>query len=113
MKQDNNLAVKNLLDRWANWIGTGEPLANGAPRQCAMAPDARIHSFEDLEIESEKVIVRAVDACVQGLPAEQRRVVMMYYGFSHTAWRPGDDAVFEAALDNLFQTLRNRVAVCL
>ena len=112
LKPENIEAVQNLLDRWANWVGTGEPLGDGAPRQCLGAPDARIHSFEDLEIENEKTIIRAVDTCVQDLPPEQRRVVMMYYGFSHTAWRPGDDGVFELALVNLYHALVGRVVVC-
>ena len=38
--------TKRLLDRWADWAVQGEPIANGAPRQCLGAPDARIHSFK-------------------------------------------------------------------
>lgn len=105
-------AVKDLLDRWANWFGTGEPLGDGAPRQCIGAPDARIQSFEDLEIESEKVIIRAVNTCVYELPQIKRDVVMMYYGFKHVAWRPGDDTIFDSTLTELGYLLKSRIAVC-
>ena len=53
MSQDQYDNIKVLLDRWAEWVATGEPIAEGAPRECLGAPDARIHSFEDMEIEIE------------------------------------------------------------
>lgn len=112
MQQENIDAVKSLVDRWANWFGTGEPLGDGAPRQCLGAPDARIQSFEDLEIENEKLIIRAVDTCVHELVKLQRDVLMMYYGFLHTAWKPGDDGIFELCLVNLYHALKERITVC-
>lgn len=112
MRQDNFEAVKDLLDQWANWLGTWESLGKGVPRSSPGAPDARIQSFEDLEIESEKIIVRAVHTCVYELPPLQRDVVLLYYGFIHRAWKPGDDALFELAQVNLYHALAARIAVC-
>jgi hypothetical protein len=112
VKQENIEAAKNLLDRWANWIGIGGSIGDGAPRQCPGAPDARIQSFEDLEIENEKYIVQAVNTAVYELPVDQRNVIMLYYGFRHVAWRQNDDALFEASLVSLFHLLKERVSVC-
>ena len=111
MQQENIERVKVMLDLWANWFGTGEPLGDGAPRQSPGAPDARIQSFEDMEIENDKIIIRAVDTSVHDLEKNQRGVVMMYYGFSHVAWRPGDDGIFDLALVNLYHALKARVSV--
>lgn len=105
-------AVKELLDLWANWLGTWEALGKGVPRNSPGAPDARIQSFEDLEIESEKIVVRAVHTCVYELPKVERDVILLYYGFAHTAWKPGDDALFDQALASLYHALGTRVAVC-
>lgn len=111
MRQDHYDNTKALLDRWAEWAATGEPIAEGAPRQCLGAPDARIHSFEDMEIEDNKRIVRAVDAAVWGLPVVERQVVMMHYGIAKvTVWRVQFDTVFDLAIESLFTTLKGRVA---
>lgn len=103
--------VKPLLDRWAEWMAVGGVLADGAPRECPMAPDARIQSFEDMEIESDKLIVAAVDTCVWELQVVQREAVMRHYGFkSAGAWMANWDAQFGLALDGLFALLKQRIA---
>ena len=112
MKQENIDGVKGLLDRWANWVGVGGSMCDGAPRQSPVAPDARIQSIEDWEIADQKTIVNAVDTAVWELPKPQRDVVMMYYGFSHVAWKPGDDGIFELCLVNLYHLLKERLTVC-
>ncbi len=111
MRQDHYDNTKALLDRWADWAATGEPLADGAPTQSIGAPDARIHSFEDMEIEDNKRIVRAVNAVVWELPVVERQVVMMHYGISRVAvWRVQFDAVFDMAIESLFKGLKDKVS---
>jgi hypothetical protein len=103
--------VKDLLDRWAEWMSTESGIARGAPRQCHGAPDARIHSFEDMEIEVNKQIVRAVDAVVWALPVLEREAVMLNYGLMKAkAWRANFDALFDQAIHSLFAALKNRLA---
>lgn len=103
--------VKALLDRWAEWISVGGSIAEGAPRECPMAPDARIQSFEDMEIEVDKRIVGAVDTCVWELPVIQREAVMRYYGLKSAAgWQADWDRQFDLALDALFIMLKYRIA---
>lgn len=103
--------VKQLLDRWAEWMSIGGTIAEGAPRECPMAPDARIQSFEDMEIEVDKRIVSAVDTCVWELPVIQREAVMRHYGFKAAgAWRADWNLQFDLALEALFVTLKGRIA---
>lgn len=111
MQQENIDAIRSLLDRWANWVGIGGNICNGAPRQSAVAPDARVQSIEDLEIEDEKLIVRAVNTAVYDLMKPQRDVVMVHYGFINTAWTQTHDAVFDIALTSLYYSLKQRVCV--
>jgi hypothetical protein len=100
-----------LLDGWAEWIRTGEPLAEGAPRQCLGAPDARIHSFEDMEIEVNKRLVREVHTAVWELAVMEREAVMMHYGLNtRTVWRTDFALAFDQAVERLFQILKGRVA---
>jgi hypothetical protein len=100
-----------LLDSWAEWIRTGEPLADGVPRQCLGAPDARIHSFEDMEIEVNKRLVRVVQTAVWELGVIEREAVMTHYGLNtRSVWRANFDAVFNDAVKKLFTILRNRIA---
>lgn len=100
-----------LLDGWAEWIRTSEPVAEGAPRQCLGAPDARIHSFEDMEIEVNKRLVREVHTAVWELPIIEREAVMMHYGLNtRTTWRADFRRAFDLAVDHLFVILRGRVA---
>jgi hypothetical protein len=113
MRDDDRQAVQNLLNRWANYVGLhGGTITDGLPRQCLGAPDARIQSFEDLEIEDEKLIVRAVDTAVWDLSVPQRLVIMVHYGFARDVWRMDFEVIYENALNSLFTTLKNRVAVC-
>lgn len=109
---ENNEAVKKLLDQWANFLGAYGYVGSGAPRRSPGAPDARIQTFDDLEIEIEKIVINAVNACVYDLPKVERDVILLYYGFIHTAWKPGDDLLFDRALSNLYHPLMDRVCVC-
>lgn len=100
-----------LLDGWADWIRTGEPLAEGAPRQCLGAPDARIHSFEDMEIEVNKRLVREVHTAVWELVVIEREAVMTHYGLkTRGVWRADFVRTFDAAVWSLFEILKSRVA---
>lgn len=111
MRQEQYDNTKALLDRWAEWVATGEPLAEGAPRACLGAPDARIHSFEDMEIEDNKRIVRAVHQCVYELPVMERNVIHMHYGMmAYKVWRADFSTLFDLAIADLFGLLRNKVA---
>lgn len=111
MTQDHYDNTKALLDRWAEWVATGEPLAEGAPRQCLGAPDARIHSFEDMEIEDNKRIVRAVHQCVYELPGMERNVVHMHYGMmGYSVWKEDFTVLFDCAIELLFGMLKSKVA---
>jgi len=103
--------VKPLLDRWAEWMSAGGTLAEGAPRESPMAPDARVQSFEDLEIEVDKRVVAAVDTCVWELQVLQREAVMRHYGFKAAgAWQADWDQQFNLALEALFGLLKSRIA---
>ena len=100
-----------LLDRWADWMRTSEPLAEGAPRQCVGAPDARIHSFEDMEIEVNKRLVREVQTAVWELSVMQREAVMIHFGLNtRGVWRAQFDTVFDQAVHSLYEILKARVA---
>ena len=100
-----------LLDRWADWMRTSEPLAEGAPRQCVGAPDARIHSFEDMEIEVNNRLVREVQTAVWELSVMQREAVMIHFGLNtRGVWRAQFDTVFDQAVHSLYEILKARVA---
>ena len=100
-----------LLDRWAEWMRTSEPLAEGAPRQCVGAPDARIHSFEDMEIEVNKRLVREVQTAVWELSVMQREAVMIHFGLNtRGVWRAQFDTIFAQAVHSLYLILKARVA---
>ena len=100
-----------LLDRWAEWMRTSEPLAEGAPRQCVGAPDARIHSFEDMEIEVNKRLVREVQTAVWELSVMQREAVMIHFGLNtRGVWRAQFDTIFSQAVHSLYLILKARVA---
>lgn len=103
--------VLRLLDSWAEWIRTGEPLAEGAPRQCLGAPDARIHSFEDMEIEVNKRLVREVHTAVWDLAIIEREAIMMHYGLNtRTVWRADFRQAFDQAVERLFLVLKAKIA---
>jgi len=111
VKQEHYDNVRRLLDDWADWMQTGESLAHGAPRQVAGAPDARIQSFEDIEIEVNKRLVREVNTAVWELPVIEREAVMGHYGLNtRSVWRANFDAAFDLAIESLFKILRARVA---
>jgi hypothetical protein len=112
MKQENIDAVKDLLDRWANWVGAGGSTCDGMPRQSPGAPDARVQSIEDLELENEKFIIQAVNTAVYDLATIQKDVILIHYGFKHMAWTQDHDGLFDLALMNLYYKLRERVTVC-
>lgn len=110
-QQEHHDNVVLLLDRWAAWVITGEPIAEGAPRQCLGAPDSRIHSFEDMEIEVNKHIVRTVHTAVWELPVLEREAVMVHYGLdTRRVWRAQFAQVFDQAVAGLYRTLKNRIA---
>ncbi|MCY0913233.1 hypothetical protein [Massilia antarctica] len=111
VEQEHYGNVMRLLDGWAEWIRTGEPIAEGAPRQCLGAPDARIHSFEDMEIEVNKRLVREVNTVVWDLSVIEREAVMTHYGLkTRGVWRADFVKVFDQAVDSLFKMLKDRVA---
>jgi len=100
-----------LMDGWADWVRTGEPIAEGAPRQCLGAPDARIHSFEDMEIEVNKRLVREVHTAVWELPVLEREAVMMHYGLNtRNVWKTDFDRLFDMVARSLFSILKTCVA---
>lgn len=110
-EQEHYENVLRLLDGWADWMRTGEPVAEGAPRQCLGAPDARIHSFEDMEIEVNKRLVREVHTAVWDLGVIEREAVMTHYGLkTRGVWRADFAKVFDQAIDTLFKMLKDRVA---
>ena len=103
--------IKSLLDRWAEWQPTASTVTNGAPRRSAGAPDARIHSFEDMEIESDKLVCNAVDVAVWELPTIERTAVMLHYGIQKTShWRADFDIVFDLAVASLYDRLKHRLS---
>ena len=112
MNQQHYDNVKTMLDRWAESKSVGGRCADGMPNQSTFAPDARIQSIEDIEIETNKIIVRAVDTAVYELPVLQREAVTRYYGLSKfSVWIAQFDVLFDAAIESLFKLLKNRV-VC-
>lgn len=111
VEQQHRENVLLLLDRWADWVRSGEPIAEGAPRQCLGAPDARIHSFEDMEIEVNKRLVREVHTAIWELCVIEREAVMMHFGLNtRGVWRTNFAANFDQAVWSLFQILRQRVS---
>lgn len=112
MQQEQYDTVKTMMDRWAEWVQTGEPIAEGAPRQCLGAPDARIQSFEDMEIEMNKLTVRAVQAAVWELPILQRDVVRLHYGLiTHLVWRAQNESLFDIAVESIFLALKSKFSI--
>ena len=107
------MSTKICLDMWANWVSENglDSLAYGAPRQSPGAPDARIHSIEDMEIENDKHIVKALDVTIWELPLLERRAIMVYYHIeSHGSWVADWEKLFHVALRNLHQSLGSRLA---
>jgi hypothetical protein len=103
--------VKGWLDHWAEWMLQDSNITRDYPRQCIGAPDARIHSVEDMEIEADKRTVRAVHTAVYELPVLQREAVLLHYGLQKArAWRADFDAQFEQAVEALHGILKNRIA---
>ena len=100
-----------LLDRWAEWTRVGGVLADGAPTQSMMAPDARIHSFEDMEIEVDKRLVGEMNTAVWELSVIEREAVMTHYGLNtRSVWRAQFVLVFDQAIESLFRTLKTRIS---
>ncbi len=111
MRQDHYDNTKALLDRWADEKSKRGMVGQGAPKECLGAPDARIHSFEDLEIEDNKHVVRAVESAVWELAVLERNAVLMHYGFMAVrVWRADFDTMFNLAIESLHKALKNRVA---
>lgn len=111
VQQEHRTNVLRLMETWAEWVHSGEPLAEGMPRACLGAPDARIHSFEDMEIETNKRLVRVVHTAVWELQVLEREAVETHYGINtRTVWRADFAKVFEQAVDSLFKILKDRVA---
>lgn len=100
-----------LLDRWAEWTRTGGVMAEGAPSQSTFAPDARVHSFEDMEIEVDKRLVGEMNTAVWELQVMEREAVMTHYGLNtRSVWRAQFTLVFDQAVESLFRTLKSRIA---
>lgn len=111
MRQEQYDNTKALLDRWADQESITGTFGKGAPNQSVGAPDARIHSFEDLEIEDNKHVVRAVGTAVWELPVLERNAVLMHYGFMQVrVWKADFDTMFNLAIERLFHALKNRVS---
>lgn len=111
ISQERYETIKAMVDLWADWMVIGRSTADGAPNQSAVAPDARIHSIEDLEIESDRLIVRAVQTAVWELALMEREAVMCHYGLNtRSVWRTQFDKLFDMAIESLYQILRNRIA---
>ncbi|NHZ62593.1 hypothetical protein [Massilia genomosp. 1] len=109
VEQEHFENVLRLLDGWAAWIRTDEPIAEGAPRQCLGAPDAGIRSFEDLEIEVNKRLVREVHTAVRELQVIEREAVMTHYGLkTRGVWRADFSTVFDQAIYSLFALPKDR-----
>ncbi|MDB5937516.1 MAG: hypothetical protein JWQ01_4860 [Massilia sp.] len=100
-----------LLDRWAEWSRTGGETAEGAPTQSTFAPDARIHSFEDMEIAVDKLLVGEMNTAVWELQVMEREAVMTHYGLkTRGVWQARFETIFDQAVDSLFRILKNRIA---
>ncbi len=104
--------VKALLDRWAGWAGTGNYVGHGAPRQSPGAPDARIHTIEDMEIASDKHVIRTIDTAIWEMPMLERRAIMIHYSIETPGlWKADWDRLFSLAVQNLYSSLKDRL-VC-
>lgn len=111
MRQEQYDNTKALLDRWAEYESVGGRIADGAPQSSPGAPDARIHSFEDMEIADNKRIVEIVDAAVYELPVLERNVVLMHYGMMRVdVWRFEFTTMFDLAIESLFELLKSKVS---
>lgn len=103
--------VLRMLDAWADWIRLDAPIAYGAPSKCVGAPDARIHSFEDMEIETDKRVTAEVNTAVWELPTMEREAVMRHYHINRAhAWQGDFEKLFFMAIESLYEILRKRVA---
>lgn len=112
MNQDHYDNTKTLLDRWAEYESVGGRIADGAPQASPGAPDARIHSFEDMEIEDNKRVVAIVDAAVYELPVMERNVILMHYGMmSYNVWRADFTRLFDIAIESMFVLLKRKLSV--
>lgn len=110
MQQEHYDNVKNMLDRWAERMSVGGEVGEGIPGESLGAPDARIHTIEDMEIENDKLIVRTVGAAVYELPVLERTVVLAHYGLdTFNVWRANMETLFDQAVESLYRMLKNRV----
>lgn len=112
MTDDQYSTTKELLDRWAEWMKTSESTSRGYPGASVGAPDARIHSIEDLEIEVDKAMVSAVHTAVYDLSKIDRDAIMLNYGLGDLGneWPAHFDLVFDRAIENLYSILKTRIA---
>lgn len=101
-----------LLDQWADWMKAGESVAEGYPSHSIGAPDARIHCIEDLEIEVDSHVVRAVDACVYEIPVMERNAILRHCGLmKYDVWNTNYCTLFDLAIESLYRLLKEKVAV--
>ena len=111
MTPDNYSNVVRMLDEWTDWMHAGESTARGYPSKSIGAPDARIHSFEDLEEEVDLRVVKAVNACVYDLPVMERNAILVRCGLmKYQVWRTDFDDLFDQAVESLYRLLKNKVA---
>lgn len=103
--------TKALLDKWADYGGVGNRTADGAPQSSPGAPDARIQSLEDLEIEVDKRVVDIVNTAVYDLPVLERDVILMHYGLMRVdVWRYEYTTLFDLAVGSMYEALRQKLA---
>lgn len=111
MTQDHYDNVKALLDRWADAGVYGNRTADGAPQSSPGAPDARVQSIEDIEIEDNKRVVTIVDTMVYELPEMERNAVLMHYGMmKYRVWRADFTVLFDLAIESLFDLLKTKLS---
>lgn len=112
MTDDQYNTTKELLDRWAEWMKSKESTARGYPGASVGAPDARIHSIEDLEIAIDKTLLGAVHTAVYDLKKVDRDALMLNYGLmEYNRWPTFFDLVFDKAIENLYSILKSRIAI--
>lgn len=111
--QPNDLsALERLLGDWADFMHRGGSTTDGMPRKCPMAPDARIQSIEDIEIEVDMAVMTAISTSVYDLNSPERNCIMRRFGLMADVWRlANEQAVYDFAILNLHKMLRKKIVV--
>jgi hypothetical protein len=130
ISQESRNNVERRLYEWADWMRIEASTTRGYPSKSIGAPDANIHSVEDLEEVEDLRVVRAVNACVYSLPVLERNAVLAHYGLMKSdVWRvrvavqqgkaneekmvglQEATALFDQAVVALYPLLRSRISV--